>query len=122
MSEFASAVTAVEMAIKALGLEGSVSVQMDSEAQTIILDEKAVITFPGGSSINASALGEVGFGSEAGTYFGGSEGIVPTRSIVTGNDVVEAVIEAVSHVIAEQARGFLHTVFEAVDDEVELDA
>ena len=76
MSEFASAVTAVEMAVKALGLEGQISVKMDSDAQTIILNEKAVITFPGGNSVAASALGETGFASSTGTYFGGSEGVM----------------------------------------------
>lgn len=121
MSEFGSAVTAVEMAIKALELEGKISVEMDSEAQTIILDEKAVITFPGGNSIVAFALGEVGFASSSGTYFGGSEGIMPTRSLMSGNDVVEAVIAAVSHVIAEQARGFLQTIFEDAEDDIDLD-
>lgn len=116
MSEFASAVTAVEMAVKALHLEG-MSVEMDSEAQTIVLDEKAVITFPGGNAVVASAIGKMG----AGTYLCGLDGIVPTCPIVSGTDVVEAVIAAVSHVIAEQARDFLHTIFEAVDDEDELD-
>ena len=117
MSEFGSAVTAVEMAIKALNLEDQFSIEMDSEAQTIVLDEKAVITFPGGNSIVASAIGKIG----AGTYLCDSGDIVPTCPIVSGTDVVEAVIAAVSHVIAEQARAFLHTIFEATEDDIDLD-
>lgn len=117
MSEFASAVTAVEMAVKALGLEGQISVKMDSEAQTIVLNEKAVITFPGGNEVVASAIGKMG----AGTYLCGLDDIVPTCPIVSSTDVVEAVVEAVAHVVAEQARGFLHTIFETVEDDTDLD-
>ena len=121
MSEFGSAVTAVEMAIKALNLEDQFSIEMDSEAQTIVLDEKAVITFPGGNCVEASAMGGAAMRSRAGTYLSSSGDIVPTCLIVTGTDVVEAVIAAVSHVIAEQARAFLHTIFEATEDDIDLD-
>lgn len=116
MSEFASAVTAVEMAVKALGLEGQISVEMDSEAQTIILDEKAAITFPGGNAVEALSMG---FTSTSGTYIQGPSGVTPTRLIVSGTDVVEAVVEAVAHVVSEQARGFLHTIFETVEDDID---
>lgn len=112
MSDFATAVTAVEMAIKAFGLEGSVSIQMDSEEESIVLDKVASIRVDQGSAERARS-------GKVMAYALDDEGDEDT--LVSSDDVVEAVVEAVVHVIAKQAREVLYSIFEAVDDEVDLD-
>jgi hypothetical protein len=107
MSDFSSAVTAMEMAVKAFGLEGQISVEMDSDAQSIILNRTICL--------------EIREGRE----FGPRQAVVSSidedelESILTTDDVVEAVIEAVAQVVAEQAREHLYHIFETVDDGLE---
>lgn len=108
MSEFASAVTATEMAIKALGLEDRFSVEMDSDEQHIILNKTICLEIvqPHGitrgvravvSSIDEDSLDE---------FF------------LSTDDIVEAVIEAVAQVVAQQAREHLYSVFETTEDDL----
>ena len=107
MSDFTTAVTAVEMALKAFGLEESVSVKMDSEAPEIVLNGVASIAFNQRSTEKRS--GRVL-----------AYALYPERGknvICITDDVVEAVVEAVAHVIAEQAREVLYSVFESVEEE-----
>jgi len=103
MSDFATAVTAVEMAVKALSLEGQISITMDSEEQTIILDSVACLQFEPGKTV-LSAIDEHDL-----------------MTILSTDDVTEAVIAAVAHVVSEQARSFLYSLFEAVEDDTDLD-
>jgi hypothetical protein len=107
MSEFSSAVTAVEMAMKAFGMSGEIPIKMDSEAGTIQLDN--VLLAANGSKWRAITVAT----AEA-PESGGDE-------IVVTSDVVEAVVEATAFLIAEQAKTFLYSIFETVEDEVELD-
>ena len=104
MSEFSSAVTAVEMAVKALGLEGQISVEMDSDDQCIILDRTISLQCVQGSGVVV-----------------GSIDTDEMEAILTTDDVVEAVIEAMAQVVAQQARSFLYSIFEAVDDDEGLE-
>jgi ribosomal 30S subunit maturation factor RimM len=107
MSEFSSAVTAVEMAMKAFGMDGEIPIKMDSEAQTIQLDN--VLLVANGANWRAVTV------ATAEAPDGGEEIAVTT-------DVVEAVVEATAFLVAQQAKTFLYGIFEDVDDEVELDA
>ncbi len=109
MREFGTAVTAVEMAIKALGLEDRFSVEMDSDDQCIILD-KAVslqIEHPHGITRGIRAVVSTLDEDEA-------------ESILSTDDVVEAVIEAVAQVVAQQTRVHLYSLFEAAEDDLDL--
>lgn len=128
MRDFATAVTAVEMAIKAFALEGSVSIQMDSEEESIVLNVLQSltnrVTTPGTTKGVASIRVDQGSAERARSgkiiaYALDEEGDEDT--LVSTDDVVEAVVEAVAHVIAEQAREVLYSIFEAVDDEVDLE-
>jgi hypothetical protein len=110
MSDFGSAVTAMEMAVKALGLEGQISVEMDSDDQTIILDRTVglEIVQPHGITRGIRAVVSSIDDDE-------------TESMLSTDDVVEAVIEAVAQVVAQQTRAHLYGFFEAVDDGIDLD-
>ena len=111
MNDFGSAVTAMEMAVKAFGLEGQISVEMDSDEQNIILDRTICLEIvqPHGitrgmravvSSIDEDELDE---------------------TFLSTDDVLEAVIEAVAQVVAQQARAHLYTLFESVDEDIDDD-
>ena len=103
MSDFGSAVTAMEMAVKAFGLEGQVSVEMDSDDQSIILNRTFCLQVGEGRTV-VSSIDED-----------------ELESVLDTDDVLEAVIEAVSQVVAEQTRVHLYSLFEAVDDDIDLD-
>lgn len=104
MSDFGSAVTAMEMAVKAFGLEGQISVEMDSDDQCIILNRTICLQIEEGSRAVVSSIDE----DELGT-------------VLSTDDVVEAVIEAVAQVVAEQTREHLYGLFESVGDDIDLD-
>ncbi len=110
MSEFGTAVTAVEMAVKAFGLEGQISVEMDSDDQCIVLDRvvSLQIEHPHGITRGTRAVVSMIDEDEA-------------ESILSTDDVVEAVIEAVAQVVAQQARVHLMDVFETVGEDTDLD-
>jgi hypothetical protein len=110
MSDFGSAVTAMEMAVKALGLEGQISVEMDSDDQCIILDRTVSLEIVQPHGITRGVRAVVSSIDED-----------ELESILSTDDVVEAVIEAVSQVVAEQTRVHLYSLFEAVDDDIDLD-
>ena len=104
MSDFGRAVTAVEMALKALHLDGQITVQMDSETERIVLDDAVSITHVSRSWVTRDvSVKENKIHSEA-TY---SETI----------SLVDAVTEAVVALVARQTRSFLGEIFEAVEDE-----
>jgi hypothetical protein len=109
MSEFGSAVTAMEMAVKALGLEGQISVEMDSDDQSIILNRTFCLQLTEGSAgVPPHAVVSSLDDDELGT-------------VLTTDDVVEAVIEAVAQVVAQQTREHLYGIFESVEDDVDLE-
>lgn len=110
MSDFSTAVTAVEMALKAFQLDEQVSVLVDSEAQTILLDDTVRIS---------TGKGEAD-GLRSPLYAWVARGGRDAEVIVSTDDVVEAVVEAVSHLIAEQARDVLYSIFEAVGSKDDL--
>jgi hypothetical protein len=109
MSEFGSAVTAMEMAVKALGLEGQISVEMDSDNQCIILDRAISLDIVQPHGITRGVRAVVSSIDED----------TLDEDILSTDDVVEAVIEAVAQVVAEQAREHLYHIFETVDDGLE---
>jgi hypothetical protein len=104
MSEFGSAVTAMEMAVKAFGLEGQISVEMDSDDQCIILDRAFCLQIDRQARAVVSSIDED-----------------DVETILSTDDVVEAVIEAVAQVVAEQAREHLYGLFETVDEDIDLE-
>ena len=108
MSEFGSAVTAMEMAVKALGLEGQISVEMDSNDQTIILNREISLEIVQPHGITRGIRAVVGSIDED-----------ECESILSTDDVLEAVIEAVAQVVSQQTRGFLYSLFETVDDDMD---
>ncbi len=110
MSEFGSAVTATEMAIKALGLEDRISVEMDSDDQCITLDRTVSLQIEAPHGITRGMRAVVSRIDED-----------ELESILSTDDVVEAVIEAMAQVIAQQARSFLYSIFETVDDDEGLE-
>ena len=99
MSDFETAVTAVGMAIDAFGLDGKITVKMDSERQHIILDHKVTMRM-----VNSRNGPEW---ETRGPPMGGV--------LALTEDVVDAVVEAMAQVIAQQARGVLYDLFEAVE-------
>lgn len=106
MSDFGSAVTAMEMAVKTFGLEGQISVEMDSDDQSIILDRAICLQIESGATRRAVV-----------SHIDEDE----LESILSTDDVVEAVIEAVAQVVAQQTREHLYGLFETVDDGIDLD-
>ena len=110
MSDFGTAVTAMEMAVKAFGLEGRISVEMDSDDQCIILDKAVSLQIEAPHGITRGMRAVVSCIDED-----------ELESILSTDDVVEAVIEAVAQVVAQQARVHLIDVFEAVEEDTDLD-
>jgi hypothetical protein len=102
MSDFSSAVTAMEMAVKAFGLEGQISVETDSDDQCIILDRAICLRIEGEGHAVVSSIDE----DELGT-------------VLTTDDVLEAVIEAVAQVVAQQTREHLYVLFESVGEDID---
>ncbi len=119
MSDFGSAVTAMEMAVKAFGLEGQVSVEMDSDDQSIILNRTFCLELREDTKILkvAGVTGRSQVGHWVVSHIDEDE----QESLLTTDDVVEAVIEAVAQVVAEQAREHLYGLFESVDEDIDLD-
>jgi len=99
MSDFGKAVTAVEMALKALHLDGQIAVYMDSETEHIVLDEAISIARIPGNWVTGDVNAEKG-----------------SQEIFRG-ELVEAVTEAVVALVAKQARRYLGEIFEAVENE-----
>jgi hypothetical protein len=100
----------MEMAVKAFGLEGQISVEMDSDDQCIILDRTISLQIEHPHGITRGMRAVVSSIDED-----------ELESILTTDDVVEAVIEAVAQVVAQQARVHLYDIFETVEDDSDLD-
>ena len=110
MSDFGSAVTAVEMAVKAFGLEGQISVEMDSSDQSIILNGAICLEIVQPHGITRGVRAVVSSIDED-----------ELEEVLSTDDVVEAVIEAVAQVVAQQAREHLREIFETVGEDTDLD-
>ncbi len=110
MSDFGRAVTALEMSLKALQLDGKISVQMDSETERIVLDEAVSIT-------RVPSFSGAGSGNWVTSDISAEGNKIFFRGDIFRGDLVEAVTEAVVYLVAKQARDFLGEIFEAVEDE-----
>jgi hypothetical protein len=109
MRDFGSAVAAMEMAVKALGLEGQISVEMDSDNQTIILNREIGLEIVQPHGITSGVRAVVSSIDEDEL----------DESFLSTDDIVEAVIEAVAQVVAQQTREHLYNLFETVDEDID---
>ena len=98
MSDFATAVTTLEMALKAFQLEGKITVQMDSEAQTIVLGDAVMVSQRPGKTLWVTEELAEGYHN---------------HRLARTEDVVAAVVEAVTYLIAKQARESLYEMFDS---------